>query len=199
MRHSRMILTLSIMSLALGAACSRAPEPAPLPANGVIALSDQFSADFALIDENGKLTRDEDLKGRVVIVYFGFTTCPDVCPLALGRLSAALNALTDKERAEVVPVFITVDPDRDTPEALKTYLAFDDRIVGLTGDRAAIEHAKEGFKVFAEAEPIDDPKLGYTMQHSSLFYLIEKSGALRYALQDSLTPDELVTAIRNAL
>jgi len=199
MRHSRMHLSLAIMSFAIAAACSRAPQPAPLPANGVIALSDQFAADFALIDQNGKLTRDEDLKGRVAIVYFGFATCPDVCPLALGRLSAALNALTDKERAEVVSVFITVDPDRDTPEAIKTYLAFDDRIVGLTGDRAAIEKAKAGFKVFAEAEPIDDPKLGYTMQHSSLFYLIEKTGALRYALQDSLTPDELATAIRNAL
>ncbi|MEK7264643.1 MAG: SCO family protein [Pseudomonadota bacterium] len=199
MLQGRILMLMALLPLAFAASCSRAPKSAPLPANGVIALSDQFSADFALVDQNGKLTRDEDLKGRVAIVYFGFTTCPDVCPLALGRISAALNQLTDKERAKVVPVFITVDPDRDTPEVIKTYLAFDDRILGLSGDRMAIEHAKEGFKVFAEAEPIDDPKLGYTYQHSSLFYLVEKSGALRYALQDTLTPDELVTAIRNAL
>lgn len=199
MRHGRLLMMMAALPLALAPSCSRAPTSAPVPANGVIALSDQFSADFALVDQNGKLTRDEDLKGRVAIVYFGFTTCPDVCPLALGRLSAALNLLTDKERAQVVPVFITVDPDRDTPDAIKTYLAFDERIVGLSGDRTAIEKAKAGFKVFAEAEPIDDPKLGYTLQHSSLFYLVEKTGALRYALQDSLTPDELVTAIRNAL
>lgn len=199
----RRLCWATVLIATLAAACSKEPQPAakaaPLPANGVIALSDQFSADFALVDQNGKLMRDEDLKGRVGVAYFGFTTCPDVCPLALGRLSAALNELTEKERAEVVPLFITVDPDRDTPEAIKTYLAFDERIVGLTGDRMAIEHAKTGFKVFAEAEPIDDPKLGYTVQHSSLFYLIEKSGKLRFALQDSLTPSELVTAIRNAL
>lgn len=192
-----------VLIVALAGACSKEPQsatdPAPLPENGVIALSDQFSADFALIDHNGRLMRDEDLKGRVGVVYFGFTTCPDVCPLALGRLSAALNELTDKEREKIVPLFITVDPDRDTPEAIKTYLAFDQRIIGLTGDRMAIEQAKTGFKAFAEAEPIDDPKLGYTMQHSSLFYLIEKSGKLRYALQDNLTPSELATAIRNSL
>lgn len=199
MVHGRLLSILAIAPLTLAVACSREPAATPLPADGVIALSDQFAADFALIDQNGKLTRDEDMKGRVAIVYFGFTTCPDVCPLALGRLSAALNQLTDKERAQVAPLFITVDPDRDTPEAIKTYLAFDDRIIGLTGDRAAIEQAKAGFKVYAEAEPIDDPKLGYTMQHSSLFYLVEKSGALRYALQDSLTPDQLATAIRNAI
>ncbi len=199
MLRGRFLSILAAIPLVLAVSCSRAPKPAPLPASGVIALSDQFAADFALVDQNGKLTRDEDLKGRVAVLYFGFTTCPDVCPLALGRLSAALNELTDKERAKVVPVFITVDPDRDTPEVIKSYLAFDERILGLTGDRAAIEQAKAGLKVFSEAEPIDDPKLGYTVQHSSLFYLVEKSGAVRYALQDTLTPDELVTAIRNLL
>lgn len=183
----------------IAAAASCGKPAAPLPAGGVIALSDQFSADFALIDQTGKLMRDEDIKGRVGVVYFGFTTCPDVCPLALGRLSAALNELTDKERAKVAPLFITVDPGRDTPEAIAAYLAFDPRITGLTGDQAAIDHVKAGFKVYAEAEAFDDPKLTYTMQHSSLFYLVEKTGKLRYALQDSLTPAELATAIRNAL
>ncbi len=180
-------------------AVSCGEKQAALPAEGVIALSDQFSADFTLIDADGKVMRDEDLKGRVAIVYFGFATCPDVCPLALGRLSAALNALSDKERAKVAPLFITVDPDRDTPQALKTYLEFDPRIIGLTGDAAAIDHAKAGFKVYAEPETVADSKIGYTMQHSSLFYLIEKSGKLRYALDDSLTPDEIAAAIRRAL
>jgi protein SCO1/2 len=143
--------------------------------------------------------RDEDLKGKAAIVYFGFTTCPDVCPLALGRLSAALNELTDKERAKVAPLFITVDPDRDTPEAIKNYLAFDDRLIGLTGDRGAVEQAKLGFKVFAEPETVADSKIGYTMQHSSLFYIIEKSGKLSFALEDTLTPAEIAAAIRRAL
>lgn len=198
-RHRHLPLAASAVLLALATSCGDERASAPLPAGGVIKLSDQFSADFALVDQDGKLMRDEDLKGRAAIVYFGFTTCPDVCPLALGRLSAALNELTDKEREGIAPIFITVDPDRDTPDAIKAYLAFDDRITGLTGDRAAIEQAKAGFKVFAEPEPIEDSKLGYTVQHSSLFYLVEKSGKLRYALQDSLTPAELATAMRSVL
>lgn len=199
MRRSRILFLASALAAALVSSCGGEPNSAPLPPNGVIALSDQFSADFTLIDQDGKVMRDEDLKGRAAIVYFGFATCPDVCPLALGRLSAALNELSETERARIVPLFITVDPDRDTPEAIKSYLSFDTRITGLTGDREAVEHAKAGFKVFAEAEPIEDAKLGYTMQHSSLFYLVEKSGKLSFALQDTLTPSELATAMRNAL
>ncbi len=199
MRRSRILFLASALAAALVSSCGGEPNSAPLPPNGVIALPDQFSADFTLIDQDGKVMRDEDLKGRAAIVYFGFATCPDVCPLALGRLSAALNELSEKERARIVPLFITVDPDRDTPEAIKSYLSFDTRITGLTGDREAVEHAKAGFKVFAEAEPIEDAKLGYTMQHSSLFYLVEKSGKLSFALQDTLTPSELATAMRNAL
>lgn len=188
-----------LAALAMAAACSKGPSDSSLPADGVIALSDQFSSDFTLIDQNGKVMRDEDLKGRVALVYFGFATCPDVCPLALGRLTAALNELSDKERAKVAPLFITVDPDRDTPEALKAYLAFDDRIIGLTGDREAIERAKAGFKVYAEPETVADSKIGYTMQHSSLFYIVNKSGKLSVALQDTLTPAEIAAAVRREL
>ncbi len=195
-RKGRLVLAAAAV---LAASCGKEAPSAPLPVEGVIPLSDQFAADFALIDTNGKLMRDEDLKGRTAVVYFGFATCPDVCPLALGRLSAALNELSDKERDQLVPLFITVDPDRDTPEALQEYLAFDDRIIGLTGDAQAIEQAKAGFKVFAQPETIPDSEIGYTMQHSSLFYLIDKSGKLAYALNDSLTPDQIATAIRRVL
>lgn len=180
------------------AACSDGGPGASTPAPGVISLSNQFSSDFALVDQDGAIVRDEDLKGRVGIVYFGFASCPDVCPLALGRLSAALNDLKPAELAKVAPLFITVDPDRDTPEKLKTYLAFDSRIRGLTGDRAAVEKVKANFKVFAEPEPVEDSRLGYTMQHSSLFYLIEPSGRLSVALEDTMTPAEIAAAIRRA-
>ncbi|MFN0022436.1 MAG: SCO family protein [Parvularculaceae bacterium] len=189
---------LSCAILSLGACGDGAPG-ARTPSPGVIELSEQFSADFALVDQDGKVMRDEDLNGRAAIVYFGFASCPDVCPLALGRLSAALNELTPAELERLEPLFITVDPDRDTVDALKRYLAFDTRITGLTGDRVAVEAAKAGFKVFAEPEPVEDSKLGYTMQHSSLFYLVEPDGALRYALEDTLDPAALAAEIRKAL
>ncbi|MCB2098818.1 MAG: SCO family protein [Parvularculaceae bacterium] len=198
MSNNRLLLIGLAAGFLSAAACGARQASSP-PQEGLIRLSDQFSADFALIDQDGRLMRDEDLKGKAAIVYFGFATCPDVCPLALGRLTAALNVLTDKEREKVIPLFITVDPDRDTPAALKTYLAFDPRIIGLTGERGAIEQAKAGFKVYAEPEPIPGSEIGYTMNHSSLFYLIEPDGKLRYALQDTLTPPEIAAAIRAAL
>ncbi len=188
---------IALAAALLLAACG-AEDAGPPPA-GVIALSDQFKPDFALIDQNGTTMTNADLKGRVGVVYFGFASCPDVCPLALGRLSAALNELSETERKRVAALFITVDPDRDTPEKLKAYLAFDERLIGLTGDRAAIEAVKANYKVFAEPEPVEDSTLGYTMQHSSLFYLIGRDGALQAALQDTLTPAEIASAIRRAL
>ncbi|MEZ5896327.1 MAG: SCO family protein [Parvularculaceae bacterium] len=170
-----------------------------VPAEALIELSSQFSADFALIDQDGAPLSDDDLRGKVLLVYFGFASCPDVCPLALGRLSGALNELTDAERAEIAPLFITVDPDRDTPEAMKSFLSFDDRIIGLTGDRAAVEAAKASFKVYAQAQPLADSALGYTVQHTSLFYLVDRSGQPRFAIQDTLTPQELAEMLRRAI
>ncbi len=190
-------LSPALAALLLAACGGGTGDAKPQP--GVIELSDQFSADFALIDQNGAVMRDEDIKGRVGVVYFGFASCPDVCPLALGRLSAALNELTPAEREKVAPLFITVDPDRDTPEKLKGFLAFDDRITGLTGERAAIEAVKANFKVFAEPEASADSALGYTMQHTSFFYLIDRAGALKVALEDTLTPAEIASAIRRVL
>lgn len=191
----RLLLALAAFVLA---GCGAGPDTA-LPLPGVIELSDQFSADFALVDQNGAVVRDDDLKGRAAIVYFGYASCPDVCPLALGRLSAALNALKPGELEKVAPLFITVDPDRDTPEKLKAFLAFDERLIGLTGAREAVEAVKANFKVYAEPEASADSALGYTMQHTSFFYLIDRKGAPRFALEDTLTPDEIADAIRRML
>lgn len=197
MTSRSLMAALIAMAASLAAACERqAAEPVP----GAIALSGQFSSDFALLDQGGKLMRDEDLKGRVALVYFGFATCPDVCPMAVGRMVGALNELSEKEQAKIAALFITVDPDRDTPEALGKYLgAIDKRLIGLSGDSAAIEHAKAGFKVFAEPETLADSALGYTMNHSSLFYVIDKNGALSMALPDTMTPAEIAAALRRAL
>lgn len=185
---------------ALVAGCERNSAPAvEVPADGVIQLSDQFSSDFQLIDTNGETVSSGDFRGKVAVVYFGFASCPDVCPLALSRLSAALDALSKKEQAEIAPLFITVDPARDTPEVLKAYLSFDRRIIGLTGDQAATDAARRSFKVFARRQPLPDSALGYTMDHSSLFYLVDREGRPRIALHDSLTPDELAVMLRRSI
>lgn len=192
-----LLKTLAALTLAL-AACAREPA-VEVPAQGIVQLSDQFTGEFDLINQNGARTTSEDFRGRVMVVYFGFATCPDVCPLAVNRLSAALNELDEDQRSEIAPVFITVDPERDTPETLKAYLGFDPRITGLTGDMAAIDAAKAAYKMTAQKQPLPGSAADYTMQHMSLFFLVDRDGAPWVALHDFLTPEELAEMLRRAI
>lgn len=182
----------------LAAACAPADRVA-VPANGVIQLSEEFTGAFALTSHEGAPVATADLKGKVGVIYFGFASCPDVCPAALGTLSAALNLLDEKDLAQLQPLFVTVDPERDTQDALKARLAHDDRILGLTGSREEIEAAKKAFKVYAEREDLPGSALGYTVNHISLFYILDRQGRLTVALRDSLTPPQLAEMLRRSL
>lgn len=187
---------LALFSMAL-ASCSDVLDAVP-PA-GVITLSEAFTGDYALIDQNGQVVTNEQFKGKVQLVYFGFATCPDVCPMALGRMSAALNELPDRTLKKVVPVFISVDPERDTPEALKAYLQFDERIVGLTGDPEAAKHARESFKVYAKKVELVESEAEYTMDHTSHFFVVDKNGQPIWALEDTLESRHIAAMTRKAL
>lgn len=189
---------LGILGIVAATSCAKAPQ-VDVPADAVVRLSDQFSSDFSLVDQNGRAVTDEDFRGKTAVVYFGFASCPDVCPLALGNLSAALNELSSKERAKLAPLFISVDPERDTPEALKSYLAFDDRITGLTGSPEAAAAARQSFKVFAKKEPLPGSGLGYTMNHSDLFYLVDREGRPQFALHTTLTARQLAEMLRRTI
>ena len=190
------ILSVLFLMVLIAAACERTPA-IEVPADGIIKLSEQFGSDFSLIDENGKPFSNEDVKGSVAVVYFGFATCPDVCPMALGTLSAALNELDEGEREKLRPLFITVDPERDTPEVIKTYLSsFHENIVGLTGSAEAVDQARQSFKVFAKKEPLKESALDYTMNHTSLYYVVDRKGAPVLALRDTLTPQQLAEMLR---
>lgn len=186
--------------LAVVAACGSETTPArDLPLPGVIKLSDLFIGDFELVGTDGQTVRDDDFQGRIQAIYFGFASCPDVCPLALSRLNAALAELDDAERAQIAPIFITVDPERDTPETLASYLSFAPDFVGLTGSETAIDSAKVNFKVFSAKVPLPDSELDYTVDHSSLFYLIDRDGTPRLALQDHMSPGEIAVVLRRAI
>lgn len=191
------VMVLSAMACS-GAGDGSVALPDGFPAAGVIRLSDQFQSTFTLIDQEGNAISGEDLKGKVAIIYFGFATCPDVCPLALGRLSAGLSLLSEKERGEIEAVFITVDPERDTPQALGEFLKFDPSLRGLTGAQDAIDAAKQSFKVYSAKRPLPDSEASYTVDHTSLFYVVDREGAPRVALNDSLTPEEIADYLRHA-
>jgi len=129
---------------------------------------------FQLIDQNGKTVTDADFRGRPFLVFFGFTHCPDICPTTLFEVSEIFNRLgSDAEK--VSALFVTVDPERDTPEKLKLYLSsFHPRIVALGGSSAQVEAIKKAYFVFAKRIPLDGG--GYTMDHTSIVYLMDKQG-----------------------
>jgi protein SCO1 len=129
---------------------------------------------FKLTDQNGRTVTDQDFKGHPFLVFFGFTHCPDVCPTTLFEVSEILRALGgDAERMRAL--FITVDPERDTPAVMKDYLSsFDLHLSGLTGDPAAVAAVAKAYRVYYKKVPSDQG--GYTMDHTAIVYLMDKEG-----------------------
>ncbi len=129
---------------------------------------------FSLKAGDGKTVSDETLRGRPFLVYFGYTHCPDVCPTELARISDVLNQMGDKT---IPALFITVDPERDTPKIMQDYVSsFNPAIIGLSGSPQAIEAAEKTFRVFARKGP-PQADGDYSMDHSSIVYLMDKNGA----------------------
>jgi cytochrome oxidase Cu insertion factor (SCO1/SenC/PrrC family) len=132
---------------------------------------------FTLTDQNGKAVTEASWPGQYLLVYFGFTHCPDICPTGLGKLADALNALPADTVAKIQPLFITIDPARDTADELKKYVTlFHPKLVGLTGTQAQIDAVVKAYRVYAQKAPVaDDPQgsdQNYMMNHSSFTYLV---------------------------
>ncbi len=129
---------------------------------------------FHLVDQSGKVVTDQDLKGKPYLVFFGYTHCPDICPTTLFDMSQVMKQLgPDADRTGAV--FITVDPERDTPAVMKDYLSnFDPHLRGLTGDQASVDAAIKEYRVYAKKVPLKDGD--YTMDHTAVVYLMDKNG-----------------------
>jgi protein SCO1/2 len=131
---------------------------------------------FKLIDQSGKDVTDRDFRGRHMLVFFGFTHCPDICPAELQVMSAALDQLGD-EAHKVVPIFITLDPERDTQAAIADYVKhFGSNFVGLTGSPEAVAAAAKAYRVAYAKVEIQGAADGYTVDHSALVYLMDTDG-----------------------
>ena len=145
---------------------------------------------FTLTDQNGRHVSSSDFRGRYMLIYFGYSMCPDVCPTTLAVMADALGKI-DPAGRKIVPIFITIDPERDTPKVLSTYVkAFGDQFVGLTGTPEEIAAVEKEYKVFARKEPLDPKKGlagGYGMDHSSVIYLMGPDGKL-VSFYDELIP-----------
>ena len=131
---------------------------------------------FTLVDQTGKTVTDQDFRGRYMLVFFGFTHCPDICPAELQVMSAALDALGPKADS-VVPIFITLDPERDTQAAMAAYVKnFGPRFVGLTGSSEQIAAAAKAYRVAYSKFQQDKTSSDYSIDHSALVYLMGKDG-----------------------
>ncbi len=152
---------------------------------------------FKLTDQDGHAVTDQELKGRPFLVFFGFTNCPDVCPTTLFEVSEILRALgpdADRTRA----LFITVDPERDTPAVMKEYLSsFDPHLSGLTGDPAAIAAVAKAYRVYFKKVPLDQG--GYTMDHTAIVYLMDKTGRFVSPFSLKRTTDAAAADLRRYL
>jgi protein SCO1 len=143
---------------------------------------------IALVDQDGRKVTEASFAGRPYLVFFGFTHCPDVCPTTLFRISEVLKAAGDRGR-DLRAAFITVDPERDTPAALKEYLSsFDPRIAGLTGDRPAVDAAIKAYRAFARKVPTKDGD--YTMEHTAIVYLMDADNRFVGSFDLNRPPEE---------
>jgi protein SCO1/2 len=182
------------MLLLFLAACS--PDGPKFKASDVTGAS--FGRDFTLTDQYGKTRSLADFRGKAVVVFFGYTQCPDVCPTTMTTLAESMKQLgPDADRVQVV--FITVDPDRDTQALLSEYVpAFDKRLLGLRGDAAATERVAKEFKVIYQKQPGPTPG-SYTVDHSAGVFMFDPQGRLRVYASHGQAPDVYAHDLRELL
>jgi protein SCO1/2 len=189
-------LLAGLVILGAGAFLALSLHETPRGAAGTL-LASAIGGPFRLVDQNGKTVTDADLKGKWSLVYFGYTHCPDACPTALNDISIALDEL-GPQRNDVRPVFVTVDPERDTPAVLKSYVtAFDAPILALSGTPEEIAQAAKGYRVYYAKHP--EAGGDYSMDHSSVIYVMDPQGRFTASFTQENSPEEIAERLKKLL
>ena len=150
---------------------------------------------FTLTDNTGKRVTDQDFHGKYTLVFFGFTSCPDICPAGLQLIAGALEKLGTKAQ-RITPIFISVDPQRDTPEKLAAYVKnFDPRLVGLTGTPEEIAAVAKAYKVYYAKVPSKERPDDYTMDHTSIIYVMDPKGEFVTHFTPSTSVDDMAAKL----
>jgi len=196
----RFLSVLTLSSLLVLASCGQDRSDGDKPARSgpvtAIGVAD-IGGPFELIDHNGVPFTDQDLLGKPQLIYFGFAFCPDVCPLALQQMGMALSEV-DPNGDYYRPVFISVDPERDTPESLNVYVTntgFPKNLIGLTGTAQQVSGAKAAYKIYSQKVPDPESEAGYTVDHASLIYLMDKDGKFVDVFTHDSTTQEIIEAL----
>ncbi len=189
-----LILTAFLMA-GMTAAFLLRPGGADAPAAGGLRLG----GDFELQSASGPVSLS-DFRGHPVVMYIGYASCPDVCPTSLAIMAQGFRRLSDADQARVRGIFISVDPERDSPEKLAEYSAFfHPSLVGLTGSREQIDQVVRQYGAYYRIAELDNSALGYAVDHSSRLYLVAPDGSLAQVLSHNITPDELAEKLRQLL
>jgi protein SCO1/2 len=160
-------------------------------------LGSAIGGPFKLVDQNGRTVTNTDLEGKWLLVYFGYTHCPDACPTALNNIALALDDL-GAEKNQVRPVFITIDPARDTSQALKDYVAaFGAPILALTGNDAAIAQAAAEYRVYYAKHP--EAGGDYSMDHTSIIYVMDPKGRFTASFTGEDPPEQIAARLKKLL
>jgi protein SCO1/2 len=153
---------------------------------------------FKLRDFNGRARTLEDFKGKVVVLFFGFTHCPDICPTTMTDLKKTMNFLKDKASGVQV-IFITLDPARDTEDVLKKFIpTFNSSFLGLTGSESEIDKVATQFKIFYK-KVNDGSKAGYTIDHSAGLYVIDKNGSVKLHISNGEKPEDIASDLEKLI
>jgi protein SCO1 len=178
---------------------SLAPRPVELSPSMVNVQGADIGGPFELTAQSGERVSSEQLIDGPTLIYFGYTFCPDVCPVDTQIMAEAIDILAERG-VEVTPVFITVDPERDTPEALADYAeAVHPEMVALTGTPDEIRAAADAYKVFYQKVEMEDSAAGYLMNHTSYFYLMTPEQGLTALFRRDVTPESLASDIARVL
>ena len=152
-----------------------------------------------MLDHTGHTRTERDFRGKLMLVYFGFTYCPDICPTDLQAIGLALDKL-GRDGNDVQPLFVTVDPERDTPEHLAKYVPmFHPRLIGLTGRAEAIREAADAYKVYSAKVPTGQDASDYTVDHTAFIYLMDRDGNYLGFFPPGTSAERMVEIIRPRL
>jgi len=190
----RIAVALAAAALAV-AACDKLLPNAKSPFNGIDVTGAPFGGDFKLADAAGRERTLAEFRGKVVVLVFGYTQCPDVCPTTLADFAGALKRL-GPEASRVQLLFVTVDPQRDTPQLLKEYVpAFNPSFIGLRGDEAATNKVTRDFRIYVNR---NDKKGGanYTVDHAAQSFVFDPSGKLRLVIGYGMEQDKIASDLR---
>lgn len=189
MKAFRILLWLMVLVVGLGVAVvtlNKAPEAPPERATS------EIGGDFTMVGADGGTVTSDTLAGKPYLIFFGFTHCPDICPYTLYTMGQAMDEL-GADADKVQTVFVSVDPERDTPDVLSQYLdsnGFPENLVGLTGSPEQVDHMKAVFKIYSAKVEDASSTAGYTVDHTSLIYLMDEQGRyVDFILHDALPAD----------